>query len=165
MIGSEPGEPTGIDAGEAGVDLAGAHGARAGSRWSAAAAVLALAVALGAFAQVQVLVDAELVAAGRRVPAHGWLHGCRDWLPLLCIGFGLARLFVWRRATGHALRLGAVFCVFAFAVAAALFPAGAAPSLDGANLLAATAGVLGVAIGLHAEAARRAGLPGVLVGA
>ncbi|MFN3244882.1 MAG: hypothetical protein ACE37K_25500 [Planctomycetota bacterium] len=160
MIGSEQ---HGADApiALAATDPLGGVGAPVASRYGwrrAFVTLLLLAAALGAFVQVQALHDTQLVAAGRRVPALGWLAGGCDWLPLALIGFGLARLCIWQRGTREALRVLAVVAVFALATAAAL--QGTGDVLPGA-----TACVLGVALGLHVESTRRAGLSGCLAAA
>jgi|GEM_PF-6991571 len=138
-------------------DIAKAGGASAlvlGFR--AALAVLALSVALGAFLQAQVLLDAELVAAGLRLPSLGWVATASDWLPPLFIGLGLSLISAFDPVMRRWVRLLSVAVVFIVAVAVALLREDQALSI-------ATAMVLGVGLGFHADSARRIGLLGVVM--
>lgn len=104
-----------------------------------AAVVVALhAATLGALAGALAALDEHAVASGLRAPGTGWAGSCRDWVPALCIGFGLTRI---ARPTPRAtllLRIAAALAVGVLAVAQLSTPTGLGPAghpaVDGALL-------------------------------
>ncbi|MFT4515712.1 MAG: hypothetical protein ACI89X_002170 [Planctomycetota bacterium] len=128
-----------------------------GSWVISAAATSAGAAAIGAFFASLALAHEVALQHGAVVPSSNWLHSFRDWLPMLCIGFGFARLAAGQlraRTTFRGLGIGAIF---ALATSMAWFGPGVP------WMLSAVACVIGAVLGLHCESARRAGRTGVVV--
>ncbi len=119
-------------------------------------ALAAAGAAIGAFFASLAIAHQVALESGATVPSVSWLRSCRDWLPLWCIGFGLARLAGWHQAARTALRGLAIGAVFALA-------AGQAVTGSGFSWLpSAVAALLGLVLGLHCDSARRTGGAGVV---
>ena len=131
--------------------------AEAGSWAAAVVATSAGAAAVGAFFASLALTHQVALENAALPPASNWLHSVRDWLPLLCIGFGLARLVASQLRARTAFRGLGIGAVCALASSMAWF----GPGLPW--LSSAVACVLGAVLGLHCESARRAGRSGVVI--
>lgn len=129
----------------------------AGSWVISAIAMSAGAAAIGAFFASLALAHQVALQHGAVLPATNWLHSLRDWLPLLCIGFGVARLAVGQLHARTAFRGLGIGAIFALATSMAWF------GPDVPWMLAVVACVIGAVLGLHCESARRAGRTGVVV--
>jgi hypothetical protein len=128
------------------------------SSWLVAAiATSAGGAAIGAFIASMALAHQVALQHGAVVPATNWLHSLRDWLPLLCIGFGAARLADSQLRARTALRGLGIGAIFVLATSMAWL----GPDLPW--MLAAVACVIGAVLGLHCESARRARRSGVVV--
>ncbi|MGK0154202.1 MAG: hypothetical protein ACI9SE_001153 [Neolewinella sp.] len=131
--------------------------AEAGSLVLSAIAISAGAAAIGAIFASLALAHQVALQDGAVLPATSWLHSLRDWLPLLCIGFGVARLAVGQLHARTAFRGLGIGAIFALATSMAWF------GPDVPWMLSAVACVIGAVLGLHCESARRAGRTGVVV--
>jgi hypothetical protein len=123
----------------------------------AAMATSAGAAAIGAFFASMALAHQAALQHGAVVPSASWLDSMRDWLPLLCIGFGVARLAVSQLRARTTFRCLGIAAIFALATSMAWL----GPDLPW--MLSAVACVIGAVLGLHCESARRACRSGVVV--
>lgn len=138
------------------------------SSWIASAIpVVAGAAAIGAFLASLVLLHEHALQQGAILPAQNWLRSLRDWLPIGCIGFGIARLTANHSQARTAVRGLGIGIVFALATSMAwkgMAWIGMARIGDDLSWMqSAVAFVIGAALGLHCESARRAGRTGVLL--
>lgn len=149
MVGPDPSEPQ-I---ETGPQIDSARGAYVRSLL----ALAAVAATIGAFFASLAMTHQAALESGVTVPSVSWLRSGRDWLPLWCIGFGLARLAGVHRAGHTALRGFAIGVVFALAAFQAITGGGVT------WLPSAVALLLGLVLGLHCDSARLTAWAGVVV--
>ena len=128
-----------------------------GSFLVAAVAIAACGVAIGAFVASLALGYQVKLENGQLMPSVSWLHSFRDWLPWLCIGFGLSGLVAYRQGARIALRGLGIAAVFLLAT----WLAWAGPGQEW--LSGYVACVIGAVFGLHRESMRRLGATGVVI--
>ena len=122
------------------------------------AAVAALAASVGAFVQSHVALASERLARGLQLPSVAWVAAGLDWLPWLCIAMGVATMSSGAEALRRCLRLAGLAVVALAATVAAV------GGIDHA-LVHVMAVILGLALGLHVQTVKAAGMLGVLVAA
>jgi hypothetical protein len=119
-------------------------------------ALAAVAAAVGSFFASLAIANQAALASGAAGPSTSWLLSSRDWLPWICIGFGLARL-AEQIPSGRVRLRGSLIGLLFVLAASQVLAAGAAEWLR-----LGVASLLGVVLGMHADAARRAGWSGVV---
>lgn len=139
---------------EFGDQPAATHPSRPG-RTRSLLAMLGGAVAIGMFFGSLVIAHNDAVVNGAVIPSASWLRSWPDWLPMVCIGYGCARLFGFFDRGRTAFRGFAIGSVFALSLWHARFE----PVLPW--LLEATGALLGIVLGLHGNSARRSGWAGL----